>query len=269
MSDPSIFKDGNPSGTPTDPAANPPVTDTAYATLLGMIVNESGEQKYKDVQEALKGAAHAQAYIAQLKAEKAELESKVNLAGTTAAKQDELERTILELTRKINTPSGDNPTVLDPEAIAALVSKTLDSRSAADKAKANQTEVASKLVELFGDDAEKKYNEAAQELGMTVAEMNVFASRSPKAVLKALGVGTQTAKQTPNAPLGSAVNTAGFQPTQDSFVGRNKEKVRVGATFTELQQETSKSKKMVEELHANGLSVHDLADPKVYSKYFK
>ena len=64
------------------------------------------------------------------------------------------------------------------------------------------------------------------------------------------------------------MNTSGLAPHQETFVGRNKESAVMGATTEDMRRESDRSKKMVEELHAQGLSVHDLSDPKVYKKYF-
>lgn len=272
MSDqPTIF-----GSNPNPPAANPatpanPQNADPYATLLGMIVNEQGTQKYNSIEDALKGAAHAQQYIAQLKAEKAELESKVQNVQVDVSKQAELERTVQELLSRQSSAAPANPAApaVDPNAIADLVNKTLEQRTAAERAQANQKEVVTQLMAKFGAEAEAKYTAAAQELGLTVAEMNEFAAKSPKAVLKALGVSEQPAPK-PNtfAPAPSAVNTAAFQPHQESLIGRNKEKSRIGATTRELNQEAARAKAMVEEIHAQGASVHDLSDPKVYFKYF-
>lgn len=270
MSDPTIF--GNPNtATPATPPVNATQTPDPYANLLGMIVNEQGVQKYNSVEDALKSVAHAQSYIAQLKAEKAELENKVQTVQVDVSKQAELERTVQELLSRQSSAAPANPAApaVDPNAIAELVNKTLEQRTAAERAQANQKEVATQLLTKFGAEAEAKYNAAAQELGLTVAEMNEFAAKSPKAVLKALGVSEQPAPK-PNtfAPAPSAVNTAAFQPHQETFIGRNKEKSRIGATTRELNQEAARARAMVDEIHAAGASVHDLSDPKVYFKYF-
>ena len=270
MSDPTIFnKDANPV-TP-DSTANPSQNDP-NANLLSMIMNEQGQQKYATIQDALKGAAHAQEYIRQLQAQVAEKERLLQASQTEKSKQEELERTVQELLARQNQNPNPNTTdkdALDPTKIAELVAQTLDKRTAAEKAKANQSLVATELVKVFGEDAEKKYNSAAQELGLSVAEMNEFAAKSPKAVLKALGVSEQAAhKPVTSAPVPSAVNTAAFQPSQDTFVRRNETKTQIGATTADLMKEGHNARKLVEELHNAGLEVSDLTDPKVFFKHF-
>lgn len=253
--------------TPATPAPNTnPATD--FNQFLSMIVNENGEQKYKTVEEALKGGAHAQAYIAKLQADKAALEAQVQAATAAKSREAELEQTLQELLAKQGTPATpvDAP---KPDDIAELVMKQLAARDAASKAKANQAEVASKLLEKFGTEAEAKYNSAAQELGLTVAELNDMAAKSPKAVLQVLGVGVATTRPNNVAPGQSAVNTAAFTPKTETLVKRNTERSQIGATTAELNEEARRSKAMVEELHAQGLSVGDLTDPKVYNKFFR
>lgn len=270
MSDPTIFNE-NPTAAPSASQAANPTQNDPNVNLLSMILNEQGQQKYTNVTEALKGAAHAQTYISELKRQLAEAQAAADAAKTSAEKQAELERTVQELLAKQNQNTPSNPSeILDPAKLAELVEQTLDRRTAAQKAKDNQSHVASELVKVFGEKAEEKYNEAAKELGLSVAEMNDMAAKSPKAVLKALGVAAQVAQKPQSfAPVSSAVNTAGFQPHQDTFVKRNATPLGVGATTGELQDEAARAKRMVEELHAAGGQVGDLADPKVFFKYFK
>ena len=255
---------------PTTPA-QPVVTPQDFTSLLGMIVNEQGEQKYKTIEEALKGGAHAQAYIAKLAAEKAALEAQLAASAAAQSREAELERTLQELLAKTGNSNAPTTPVETPKPddIASLVLKQLEARDAQSKAKANQQEVAAKLLESFGAEAETKYNEAAQELGLTVAEMNEMAAKSPKAVLKALGVGATSTKTHNVSPAGNVLNTGAFTPNQDSFVKRNTEGSRIGATTTDLKNEAARARQMVEEVHAQGKSIGDLADPKVYFSLFK
>lgn len=259
----------------TTQVADPTITQTAtpsvspLATLLADIKNETGAQKYATPEDALRGAAHAQEYIRTLQREKADAEAKLSALVTREDKTAQLEATLAELMQKVNKPAEPASNVPTGDDIAAIVAKTLDSRSAAQKAKENQDAVATVLLKQFGADAESKYNDAAKELGLTPQEMNEFAAKSPKAVLKALGVSEQVAKPQTFAPTGSALNTAALQPHQDSFVGRNKAPQSIGATTGELQAESRNALNMVTELHAAGLTTADLADPKVYAKYFK
>ena len=251
-------------------AATNVTQENSFADLLGMIRNETGAPKYKSVPEALNGLAHAQTFIEQLKAEKAEAERKLAEAQASASKVESLESTVQELIRnkqEANVSTGQ--AALTAEQIAELVNQTLDVRVTKQTATQNTKEVIDKTRQQFGDQAEAKYLAAAEELGLTVKEMNDLAAKNPKLVLKALGVsGVPAHKQNIGAPITTQVNTAGFQPHQDSFVKRNETKLQLGATSAELLVETRNAAKMVDELHEQGMSVHDLADPKVYFKIF-
>ena len=103
---------------------------------------------------------------------------------------------------------------------------------------------------------------------MSNQEMNALASKSPKAVLTMFGL-TAEPRNVNVAAIPGTVNTQAYQPKQDSFVGRNTKSAMIGATTEDLHMEAANSRKMVEELHAAGLTVHDLSDPKIYKKYFK
>lgn len=253
---------GSPAAPNTQQNANP------FADLLNGIRNESGSPKYGTVEDALKGAAHAQAFIDQLKREKAELQAERDRLAGVADKTTELERTVQELIQKSQERTQTGET-LTPEQIAELVTRTLTEKETHKSAQENLNTVVSTLQREFGADAEQKFYAKAQELGMTKAEINQLAASKPKAVLTMLGVSGQPAqKQGTTAPQSGSVNTAAFQPKQDSFVGRNKEIVSVGATASELQREAFRAKAMVEELHEQGMSVHDLSDPKIYNKLF-
>lgn len=275
MTDPSIFGENQnqqqTTSANTGTAAGTNVTqDNSFADLLGMIRNETGAPKYKSVPEALNGLAHAQTFIEQLKAEKAESDRKLAEALNVANKTEALESTVQELLRKQAEASGSTgQQALTAEQIAELVNQTLTANDTKKTATQNINEVIAKTQQQFGQHAEAKYLEAAQELGLTVKEMNDLAAKNPKLVLKALGVsGAPAHKQNTGAPILTQVNTAGFQPHQDTFVKRNETKLQLGATHDELLAETRNAGKMVEEIHAAGMSVHDLTDPKVYFKYF-
>lgn len=281
MTDQSLF--GNGQDTPTTSAASAAAgtqTQNAnpLATLLAEIRNESGVQKYNSVEDALKGAAHAQSYIATLKQEKEEAERRLQEATRTATEvqgqlteQQQIKASIAELSQKLNNKTNETTgKVYTAEEIAELVNSQLTQRDVATSAKKNQETVVSQLRSKFGDKAEEQYNAAATDLGLTVAEMNALAAKSPKVVLKALGIAEQQAhRSTQFVPGQSAVNTAGFQPNQESFVGRNKDKLRIGASNQEIGAESHRAKQMVQELEANGMSIDDLTIPKNYFKLFK
>jgi hypothetical protein len=272
MSDPtSIFNADNSGGTPpiTDPSKVIAPIESELTDLLNGIKNERGEPKYKTLKDALVGLQNAQGYIPDLKKALDEREAELSRVRAEAARVTALEDTVRQLTERGNT-DGTPPKALSEQEIADLVNRSLDpiltQREQAATQKQNVASVVATLKESFGADAEKKFYEKATELGMTVAEFNALAAKSPKAVLSTLGL---QAKSTPTfTPTQGTVNTQAFTPRTDTFVGRNDKSTLIGATTQELMEESRNANKMVEELHAAGKSVHDLSDPKVYFKQF-
>lgn len=247
--------------TGTEPNAN---TDD-LATLLGAIKNERGEPKYKNVQEALKALGHAQEYIPALKSKEQELEQKLNDAMTRLTKMETLEATVLELTQRNNKPLDNQPTgSLSAEQVAELVRSTLTETQTKAAQTANLDTVVNAAKAKFGDKAEEVFYGKAKELGISVAEFNAMAAKSPKVVLTLIGA------EGSSAPTRQSVNfnTDGFQPKPDSKIGRNQKTALTGATNQDLREERDAANAMVDELHAAGKSVHDLTDPKVYFKTF-
>lgn len=267
----NIFQDnqnqngGNPSNTQDGAGTSSNVSpDQALLTQLNEIKNERGEPKYRSLQDAIVALKHSQEYIPSLTSQLAQRDSELLTARAEAARVAELERAVTELTQR-NTDTGKPPTAgMTPEQIAELVSRQLTERETNQTVAQNISQVRDAAVAAFGNEAQKKYEDKAAELGMTVAELNALAAKSPKAVLGMLGA---TVKQSPSNIQGT-VNTAAFQPHQDSFVGRNTTGVIVGATSQDQREESRRAMQMVNELHAAGRSVYDLTDPKEYFKHF-
>lgn len=265
---PSIFATNEPTQAPAAPAAAPAPQPDAFATLLATVKNERGEPKYRDVNEAFNGLKHAQEYIPQLKGELSQKEQALQAAQARIQELLEANNSLLSLTSTPVPQSQPAPQGLDEKAIAELIARQIDERNNAATSQQNVATVVSTLQSVFGADAEKAFYSKASELGMSVPEMNALAAKSPKAVLKMLGVGESAPKVNgiPNTP---SINTTGFNPHKESFVGRNPKTALIGATSEDLIQENRNARAMVDELHAQGLSVHDLADPKAYNKFFK
>ncbi len=264
----SIFNAGEtppsaPGGTGTPPNTQ---NNDPLATLLGEIKNERGEPKYKTVQDALNALKHSQEYIPTLKQTKDELEARLQEVSAKAARVEALESVVQELTQKMSTSQQTPAAGLTEEQVAELVNRTLSKTQAEAIQRSNTTSVVTALKASFGDKAEEVFYKKAQELGLSVAEFNAMAAKTPKAVLELVGVRSGGDPMRSNT---STVNTAGFQPKPDSSIGRNKKSSATGWTTEDLMQERAAANSMVEELHAQGLTVHDLSDPKIYNKLFK
>jgi len=275
MSDPtSIFNDTNSDAPASNNdnvsnVVNAP-NDSELTNLLSGIKNERGEQKYKTLKDAIVGLQNAQEYIPDLKQTLINKDIEIEKLRADAKKVSDLEEAVRKLTDR-GFDSGTPPKSISEQDIADLVNRSLDSnlsqRDAIASQKANIKVVVDALQYTFGPDAEKKFYDKATELGMTVAEFNALAAKSPKMVLSTLGV---TGKQPTQSftPTQGSVNSQGFTPQSDSFVGRNKTPSLIGATTQDLHAESRKANQMVDELHKSGKSVYDLTDPKVYFKHF-
>ena len=262
----SIFQaSGTPDPTlPAPGSGNTPNPDEVATLLLG-IKNESGQPKYRTVQDALKALQHSQEYIPTLKQTKDELEARLVAAESKAAKVEALELAVQELTQK-QTAGSTTPTGLTEEQIAELVNRTLTKTQQAEQQKQNLDSLVADLKTTFGDKAESTFYGKATELGMTVAEFNTLAATKPKAVRTLLGLNGTTETRTTNSP---GINTDGFQKKPESAITSNRVKsVLMGASTNELQAERQRAKDFVTELHDQGRSVHELTDPKVYFKHF-
>ena len=276
MSDPtSIFENTN-SGNTTQPidATGNSITapnDSELTNLLNGIKNERGEPKYKSVKEAIIGLQNAQEFIPSLKTSLADKDAEISRLRLEANRVAALEDAVRNLTEQTRTEGSPTNSGMSEQDIANLVNRSLENtltqREVQSKQKENIGTVVSALQTAFGQDAEKKFYEKATELGMSVAEFNALAAKSPKMVLNSLGV---TGKEAPQGftPTQGSVNTQGFTPTQDTSIGRNKVPTLIGATTQDLMVERLAANKMVSELHAAGKSVYDLTDPKVYFKHF-
>lgn len=263
MSDQNIFGENQNNSQSVTPTQNQPQLEQV-TTLLASIKNENGEQKYKTLEDAIKALAHSQNFIPTLVNESKEKERIIQELQAKAQKIDTLENTLQELIQRQGTPKTD--AVIDEDKIAELVNQTLTRTQQAALAQANQKKVIDKLIELHGEKAGEVFYAKAAEAGLDKAEINSLAAKSPSAVFKLLGV---DAPQTNSQGVDQGtVNTTGFKPTVDSALSRNKESVLLGATSKQVVEESQRSRKLVDELHSQGLSVYDLTDPKVYAKYF-
>jgi LysM repeat protein len=268
---PSIFGNQNSEATPpntgdTGNGTNAPNVDPV-ADLLGSIKNERGEPKYKNIQDALVALRHSQEYIPQLTTQLSQKDSELNTARAEAARINELERSLQALTQSREQPASTRAPEFSEERIAELVNQSLTRKQTEDLQRANVSKVVQDMVKQYGPDAQKTYEAKAAEFGMTVAQLNQLASSTPQAVLNLMGVNkaTQPREQTPATQF----NSEAFQPLENSFIGKNPKPVMIGATTQDIRDESVRSQKMIEELHAQGKTVYDLTDPKVYFKMFK
>lgn len=271
----SIFDNQNPPGgnpAPTPPGNQAPGNvpqDQALLTLLSEIKNERGEPKYRSLPDALNALKHSQEFIPQLNQQIEALKGELETAKASSSKIGELERAIEALTRQ---PSNEAPPQMPTEEqIAEIVRSQMSAAQKRELDAKNQQAVAGELVKLVAGDvvkAKEQYASKAAELGMTEAELNAFAARSPKAVLALFGVKESANTPPPSGVPNTAVNTTGLQPHQDTFIKRNEKSIMLGATGHEVIEEARKSGKLIEELESKGMTLDDLTNPKNFFKHF-
>lgn len=263
----SIFNKDSSEETP--PVNNQtPTPNDQLANLLTDIRNEKGEQKYRSVEDALYALKHSQEYIPELSSKLKQQEQELIAAKQAAEKIAELERVVKALTEQNEPPKQNTPAnEMTSEKVAELVSSVLSQRETEQVKQGNIKTVVDNVKSAFGEKADEIFYGKAAELGMSAEQFNNMAATSPKAVLKLLGLENQQQPHSLNT-ASSTLNTTGFESPKSTFVTANRTRLPVGATSQELHQESVNAKKMVDELHASGKSVHDLTDPKVYFKHF-
>jgi hypothetical protein len=269
MSDQTIFGNEINQQTPAIPNAgsNPnPNQNDALATMLMEIRNEQGQPKYRSVEDALKALKASQEYIPTLKQQLDEKERQLNELKPQVDKITTLEETVRQLTQNQNT-AVNQPARVDEEVIANLVNSQLTKVQEQAVQAANIQAVVAKVREQFGEKAEEVFYSKATELGMSKADINALAAKSPSAALAALGIRSEPQK--PGLVPGGSVNTAAINPPSNSAIGRNSKPVLIGATSQEQRAELQNAKQMVDELLAQGLTTYDLSNPTVYNKVFK
>jgi outer membrane murein-binding lipoprotein Lpp len=266
MSDPSLFETQN-SGGATPPQNTPANTQDDMSTLLSAIKNERGEPKYKDVKTALDALRHSQEFIPNLKNDMDALKAELEAAKLEAARVRELESVVERITQGISD-GKTQPAPLDQEAIAKIVENTLSNSQRKAVETTNVSTVINKVRETFGQEAEAKFYQKAEEAGLSRDAINSLAKQSPAAVFKILGIDNVQRTDFPSSRT-SAVNTSGTPVNTNTYIQANTNKsVLLGATTEAIMEEQQASRKMVDELHAQGKSIKDLTDPKVFFKTF-
>lgn len=151
--------------------------------LLTGIKNERGEPKYANVNEALKGAAHAQEFINKLKAEQEELRKQLK-------SQEELVRMLKPEQEQEQAPAAQQeiPQGLTPEQVLELV----EQREQQKVADSNMAKVKAAMHSQFGAQYGETLKAKTSELGLTPELVDNMAKTSPEALLKLFEVKGET-----------------------------------------------------------------------------
>lgn len=261
-------------GTPATEQSGEATTQTttpssSFDTLLSEIRNERGEQKYRNVEDGLNALKHSQEYIYKTQTEKRQMEEELIALRERAARVEALEDTIAKLTQRTDDSAQQKPQ-LDEESIAKMVDSRIHDRQVAQVNEANKRAVVAELTAKFGDKASEVFYSKAQQMGLTAKEVEELSARSPKAVLTMFGISSDAAhKQASTSPAKSQFNSEHFQSQPGSFIGSETERIPLGGGQHHLTRILDNSRKMVDELREQGMSVNDLTNPANYMRYIK
>lgn len=248
MTDQSVFSnDPAPATKPQDA----PAPANTYEDLLKAIVNESGQPKYANVNEALKALQHSQTYIPEIKTQLTAREQEVLRLQAELEQRQSVEDVVSRLA-KLNQPDvQDNPpktSGLDESAVMKLVQETLERNQQLSAAQANQAQVEQVLKQKFGDKTAEVVKQRANELGLTPQALGELSSKSPQAVLALFNTqGTHSPQ-----PTRSSVHIPAHQQPNAPALERPTKSLLSGASTKDQMEYMAKVRQKVYE--ENGIS---------------
>ena len=121
-------------------------------TLLSMITNERGEQKYRSVEDALVGLKHAQSYIPEVKTELRSTQAQLAELQKQADKVSTLEQTILELTQRGKEEKETPSPSFNEESIASMIESSMQTYRQRDSQSNNQKQVRDAIIKRYGEE---------------------------------------------------------------------------------------------------------------------
>lgn len=200
---------------PNEPTPQP----NPFEDLLKTIKNEDGEQKFQNVEDALKSVPHKDQHISRLE-------------GETSQQRDEIARLTAELeTRKsveqaleaLQTPQAPPATPVDPpkeaglsqEQVQQMMQETLQKQANDAARESNLSGVLTALSERFGDNQAEALQKVVASSGLTAESFKEMAMTNPQVVKTLLAtVPTDKAPKptTPSSQLTSATPKPGESP---------------------------------------------------------
>ncbi len=167
-------------------------------------------KKFKTVEDLAKGKAESDSMIDAMKAENTELKTKQQ-------EQDYAKNLLEQIKEKAtvapvspepmnkSTEGGGN-TLPKPEDIESLIDGMLSKRDKVAIVQSNLGEVKTKLVELYGTEAQAKVTERAKALRVDVSYLDEMAAASPTSFFAIMG-------EAPKASHNPIISGAGGAPT--------------------------------------------------------
>lgn len=159
-------------------------------SLLATIKNDSGEQKYQTVEDALKALQHSQNYIPELKTKLSAYEQQIADAQAQLEKASKIDDVLARLAAGTGTgDGGDNQAApgLDEQTVIQLVQTQLAELETKKLARSNADVVKATLTTKYGDKTADVVQAKAAELGTTAKLLGDLAEKSPQLVLSLFG----------------------------------------------------------------------------------
>jgi len=190
------------SNTPQATPEQTPAPTSAFTDQLGMIKNESGEQKYDNVTKALDALAHSQTYIPQLKSEAEAKDVEIARLTEELNKRSSVEDVVSKLTAQQAQPET-TPQVsgLNEQEVLNLVQNFSAQQHQQSAELSNEKIVSDSLFSKFGDKTSEVVASKAAELGMSVEGLQKLSQSSPQAALQLFQV--QGVTHAPKTTMGS------------------------------------------------------------------
>jgi len=203
----------------TDVFQEPEIT-SAVETL--QIVNEPGksafdqlvgsDRKFKTQEDLAHAAIEKDRFIEQLKRETKGLREELDRALKDKNTDKRLEEIMTRLNQPTAQPSTEVTTPLErtataptQEDVAEIVRKALANEFETRSAQENANKVIQQLKSAFGDNYATRLEQRTQELGLSKAEMNALAARSPQAFMELVNPGKAQVRH--QEPPRSGLNT--------------------------------------------------------------
>ena len=229
MPDQDIFTKPETATTPV--VTNDTASTDPFADKLKGILDDTGKPKYETVDKALEALAHSQAHIKTLEGDTSTRDTEITRLREELAKRDTVENFVERLAptkpETVAPVTAEAVAGMDADKVAELIQSTLSQRENAANQAQNINTVVNTLKEKFGESARAEVSKKAQELGISVEELQNMSADKPKLVLSLFGT-----KANSTAPTTSSRTTipTDVANTVDEKVGL----LRGGITSKEL-----------------------------------
>lgn len=161
------------------------------------------DKKFKDIEALAKGKIESDRYIKDLENQLQEMRSDLDKEG----KIDELMALVRSQRNQSANSSGEESgteetgspgntsTDMTEERLMELIETKVSEREKSSRQQKNLTEVTSALKKSLGDKANTFVTERANELGMSLKEIENLAKENPKALFQLLGLNNKTSEK--------------------------------------------------------------------------